>query len=1364
MKKNYFILLCFCILSASIFAQVDPPANVRMKMNFEEGYAPRAGLIWDEDVNVDHYKVYLDGEDYECFSCGYYNGTFEGYAYFGIYYSLNGTFEENVYHNCGVSAFDVNGLSSDTISFNFYFSETAYSRPSNLRIINNLDESKAYFYWDSPPFGNGSDQPYVTGYSVLLDGIWMSDTDYNEFTFTGLTLDKNYMAGVVARYSDGHSDSTFYPNYAKKEFYFNTLPKVEDLEVNQTDGTVSWKVPNNSENFIGGTLNAFNLGLSWNWCGTQDYWLKIGDVDDDIFVNSVFSFNKWMHNDAQLGDDSEAISFIHIFMENPPPYTYARFEGRNINEITQNSTFNFVAPLRANNDAETNGGTGSMVVHYNEENGIYGVVRVDDLYNLHFDEYEMPWFSLDLTWWVQTEGGHDFSEAFNYYPKWYLVYLEDVLVDTVRSTCETFNNTDFTYQLQNLEQGISYTLGLIAEYNVGKSPMETVEFTIANSATDLSVEEITSPVSGNNLGFEEVTIVVKNNGTVSQTDIPVNYKINGTTLGYEVISGPVGPGESVEYTFFELANVSSPGTTYAIEACTALLDDVVPENDCLSAEITNTIVANPEIHVTPGSITQTLEPGTTASRSLTIENNGDAPLYFDLSLDDVKDVKDGSGLCIDNLYSGGCMAGDGLVFWNLANVSIMEIPCSGNPSWYHDYTDMAHVLQPGETYQLSVMGGSYDAYLDIWIDFDDDFELTDDEIVLNDGSLFNKNTFYYFDITIPSTATIGNHAMRARTSAWNPVTDPCASYDMGNCLDFTATTGGSTPTEWLTADITSGTIEPGGAQQITLTFNSEGLENGTYEKTISITSNDPQNPVVEVPVTLNVLESTQPWEVTVTDKVHFINVPASANPNIYGQPLGTGDWIGVFYINDEGYETCGGAAMIDASGNATVLAYGDDETTPDKDGFSDNEIFRWKLYSTAWGEEFTASATYDQTMPNQALFAELGLSQLTSLSAMLCQYYSFNKGWNSISSYLIPNDTDVEIMFGSLGDQLVAINNLTSIYWPGVNVNTIGNFDNSSGYAIKVTENAGFNVGGMEYADNGLTLEQGWQYMPVLSECDVNTMDLFEENLENLVIVQDLIGYKVFWPEMEIYNLETLEPGKAYKVKAADGFSIAYPECYGETKFKVDAQVNSLTTLWGEMKMTPATQVTAIKSEAMTGFRTGDLLGAFGEDGNIFGFLQVENTHQNQGVTLFGDDATTDGLNGFTNGEPVSYKLYRTTSGEEFDLEVEYDNTMENNTGKYQSGSFAAITNLTMKNTETGLIQNSLEIYPNPANDELSIKLNNSESGIVSLTIMDAKGQIIVEKTFTDKIILNVSSYPGGIYFVKINTGSFNEVRKIVIK
>jgi hypothetical protein len=73
-------------------------------------------------------------------------------------------------------------------------------------------------------------------------------------------------------------------------------------------------------------------------------------------------------------------------------------------------------------------------------------------------------------------------------------------------------------------------------------------------------------------------------------------------------------------------------------------------------------------------------------------------------------------------------------------------------------------------------------------------------------------------------------------------------------------------------------------------------------------------------------------------------------------------------------------------------------------------------------------------------------------------------------------------------------------------------------------------------------------------------------------------------------------------------------------------------------------------------------------------------------------------------------------------------------------------------------------IYPNPSHDVLSIKTNNMESGMVSLSIFDSRGQKIIDKTFSNKIDLNVSTFSGGVYYLKLQTGEFNEVRKIVVK
>jgi hypothetical protein len=55
---------------------------------------------------------------------------------------------------------------------------------------------------------------------------------------------------------------------------------------------------------------------------------------------------------------------------------------------------------------------------------------------------------------------------------------------------------------------------------------------------------------------------------------------------------------------------------------------------------------------------------------------------------------------------------------------------------------------------------------------------------------------------------------------------------------------------WLSEDPSSGTLAPGGSQEITVTVDMTGLEPGFYRARIVISSNDPRNRRLQVPVTL----------------------------------------------------------------------------------------------------------------------------------------------------------------------------------------------------------------------------------------------------------------------------------------------------------------------------------------------------------------------------------------------------------------------------------------------------------------------------------------------------------------------------------
>ncbi|MCF8366020.1 MAG: carboxypeptidase regulatory-like domain-containing protein [Bacteroidales bacterium] len=516
------------------------------------------------------------------------------------------------------------------------------------------------------------------------------------------------------------------------------------------------------------------------------------------------------------------------------------------------------------------------------------------------------------------------------------------------------------------------------------------------------------------------------------------------------------------------------------------------------------------------------------------------------------------------------------------------------------------------------------------------------------------------------------------------------------------------------------------------------------------------------------LPCESPWSVQATGLVHNISIPATADVNIFGESLENGDWIGVFYLDENGEEVCGGAGQWGGpfgTGGAVVNAYGNDPTTPEKDGFAAGETFRWRMHTCATWTEYPAGATYNTTKPNQGQFADFGLSALTSLQVMYCQYYSLSMGWNSISSYIVPMDADVETMFAPMVNELTILRNLSQVYWPGENVNTMGDWNSTSGYVMKVTEDMPFEICGADFASGELVLENaGWYYLPVPSECDVDAMALFTDVMDDIVIVQDLIGTQVFWPAQGVYTLETLTPGKAYKMKIANPITLNFPMCDGKEASSAFSQINSIETPWGQINMSPASQLVSFPAEALVSSNKGDMIGAFDQNNALCGYLVIDGSAKSQVMILFGDDATTIEKDGFTEGENISFRMM--TNGEEISLDVEWDYNLENASGNFYSESLSAVKSITLGTTGIGNITaNEVEVYPNPASDVVVINIKDEQFNTAEVTIIDTKGNVVLETLVQDsETTLNISNLESGIYFVKINAAQFNKIIKLVVR
>lgn len=107
------------------------------------------------------------------------------------------------------------------------------------------------------------------------------------------------------------------------------------------------------------------------------------------------------------------------------------------------------------------------------------------------------------------------------------------------------------------------------------------------SPVDMGVLSVLAPNSGCSLtGADTVRVRVVNFGTVSQTNTPVSYTINGGTPVTETITATMLPGDSLNYTFTATANLGAVGT-YTVRAYTTANNDGDTTNDANTKTVRN---------------------------------------------------------------------------------------------------------------------------------------------------------------------------------------------------------------------------------------------------------------------------------------------------------------------------------------------------------------------------------------------------------------------------------------------------------------------------------------------------------------------------------------------------------------------------------------------------------------------------------------------------------------------------------------------------------------------------------------------------------------------------------------------------------
>ncbi len=107
-------------------------------------------------------------------------------------------------------------------------------------------------------------------------------------------------------------------------------------------------------------------------------------------------------------------------------------------------------------------------------------------------------------------------------------------------------------------------------------------------------------------------------------------------------------------------------------------------------------------------------------------------------------------------------------------------------------------------------------------------------------------------------------------------------------------------TSWLSVDPTQGTVSAGGSGDVAIGFDATSLDGGDYTAVLHVATNDPQNPITDIPVHLGVLTDVNDGGNTIPAKYELAqNYPNPFNPSTvisYSLPVSAKVTIKVFDI------------------------------------------------------------------------------------------------------------------------------------------------------------------------------------------------------------------------------------------------------------------------------------------------------------------------------------------------------------------------------------------------------------------------------------------------------------------------------------
>ncbi|MCF8370654.1 MAG: PKD domain-containing protein [Bacteroidales bacterium] len=533
------------------------------------------------------------------------------------------------------------------------------------------------------------------------------------------------------------------------------------------------------------------------------------------------------------------------------------------------------------------------------------------------------------------------------------------------------------------------------------------------------------------------------------------------------------------------------------------------------------------------------------------------------------------------------------------------------------------------------------------------------------------------------------------------------------------------------------------------------LITGVYAVTVSDANQCQQSGVFTVNGQLNGFAPA--WGYLNTGNFHTILIQNTTPVTIDGVQISNGDYLGVFY-DSLGILACAGYA--EWSGQPlTFIAWGNDSQTPEFDGFSSGETFKWKIWRSSDETVFEAEATYIQppSMPNTNTYITNGMSSLSSIEAITVeyQYISLPQGWSYFSSYIDPFEPNLDSLCASfVTEVIIAKDGLGLTYWPQYGINVIGNILIGEGYQINLSSAQTMTVAGISVVPENtpITIPQGWSYLGYLRQTPAPINVLLSPIVSEVIIAKNGIGL-TYWPQYGINVIGNMNPGEGYQIKMTSSQTLTYPA--NTSAFSKSAPIHLQPVHFAKAKNTGNNMSLGIIA---SNFEAEAEIGVFSPAGLLVGSAVVNSDFT--AITLWGDDETTPEIDGLIEGEEFILKLWNK------DVRiVELKSWIEGNIS--YSKDKIAIAQLSEDYNSTRILLN--QNIPNPFSVETEFSFYLPEKTLVRFSIFNLLGErvdILIDKELEQgdhTLKYAINSLQSGTYYYRLETPKAIHTKKMVI-